>query len=68
MVGSPDPNAEARQSGLRRAFGVAWSILLQGGSALDAVVQANVELENDPAFNAGFGSCLNTDGAVEMDA
>jgi L-asparaginase / beta-aspartyl-peptidase len=68
-AGSPDPQlTEARQAGLRHAFEAAWSILLQGGSALDAVVQANVELENDPAFNAGFGSCLNTDGAVEMDA
>src|SRR5215470_4864118 len=68
-AGSPDPQlTEVRQSGLRRAFEASWSILLQGGSALDAVVQANVELENDPAFNAGFGSCLNTDGAVEMDA
>lgn len=68
-AGSPAPELhEARQHGLRRAFEAAWSILLQNGSALDAAVQAVVVLEDAPSFNAGIGSCLNQDGAVEMDA
>ncbi len=44
------------------------AILREGGSALDAVVAAVVVLENDPLFNAGYGSLLNSEGAVEMDA
>jgi beta-aspartyl-peptidase (threonine type) len=68
-AGAPSPELyEVRQRGLRRAWEAAWSILLHNGSALDAVVQATVELENDPAFNAGIGSCLTRDGTVELDA
>lgn len=44
------------------------AILREGGSALDAVIAAVAVLENDPLFNAGYGSLLNSEGAVEMDA
>jgi beta-aspartyl-peptidase (threonine type) len=60
--------AGAREQGLRRAFNAAWAILQQNGSALAAVIRATVELENDPVFNAGAGSCLNQEGNVEVDA
>jgi beta-aspartyl-peptidase (threonine type) len=43
-------------------------ILRQGGAALDAVVTAVASLEDDPLFNAGYGSVLTTEGRVEMDA
>jgi beta-aspartyl-peptidase (threonine type) len=68
-AGSPAADlAGAREQGLRRAFDAAWVILQQYGSALDAVVRATVELENDPVFNAGVGSCLNQEGNIEVDA
>jgi len=68
-AGNPDPDLrDARHQGLRRAFEAAWAILQQDGSAVDAVVRATVELENDPVFNAGVGSCLNQEGDVEVDA
>ena len=63
----PELQAE-RRSGLEAAFGAGWKILVQGGPALDAVVQATVALENHPLFNAGLGSCLTQDGTVEVDA
>ena len=64
-----DPGGrEIRRAGLRRATGAGWEVLARGGSALDAVVAATVVLEDDPAFNAGRGSVLTEEGAIEMDA
>lgn len=55
-------------AGVSRAAAVGWGTLQGGGSALDAVTEAVVALEDDPLFNAGTGSVLNAEGAVEMDA
>ena len=38
------------------------------GRALDAVEEAVMALEDDPALNAGYGAVLNLAGAVELDA
>lgn len=43
-------------------------LLLEGGSALDAVEHAVVLLEECPLFNAGIGGVLNRDGLPELDA
>ncbi|MGH8707427.1 MAG: isoaspartyl peptidase/L-asparaginase, partial [Burkholderiales bacterium] len=55
-------------AGVARAAGVAWTVLSGGGSALDAVLEAVVCLEDDPLFNAGTGSVLTSRGTAEMDA
>lgn len=54
--------------GCRGAATVAAAILRAGGTALDAVESAVIALEDDPCFNAGTGACLNSEGAIELDA
>jgi L-asparaginase / beta-aspartyl-peptidase len=64
----PDEAVDACKAGCERALAAGWSILDQGGSALDAVEAAVVVLEDDPVFDAGFGSHLTLDGHAECDA
>lgn len=54
--------------GLNCALKAGWEILQNGGSALDAVEQTCVELENFPLFNAGKGSVFTHEGKNELDA
>ena len=63
------PNAEERaRTGLNAALDAGEALLAAGGSALDAVEAAARVLEEDPAFNAGRGSVLTTEGRCELDA
>ncbi len=55
-------------AGMHDALIIGWNILQHGGSALDAVEQATIRLEDHPLFDAGVGSYLNDMGEVEMDA
>lgn len=61
-------NTKQIENGLNDAIQKGHRILKKGGSALDAVVEAIKVLEDNPLFNAGAGSALNSDGEVEMDA
>ncbi|NOY24883.1 MAG: isoaspartyl peptidase [Oligoflexia bacterium] len=51
---------------LRGIATIVYDSLLQGGSALDAVVSAVRRLENHPRFNAGTGARLQIDGRARL--
>jgi beta-aspartyl-peptidase (threonine type) len=69
------PRAEMsgeKESGYRDGLGAAldagFAVLHAGGSSLDAVTRAVMALEDNPLFNAGYGSVFTLDGGNELDA
>ena len=64
----PDDMVEAHLNGVRSARAAGWRVLERGGTALDAVEEAVVIMEDDETFDAGRGSFLNRDGRVQLDA
>ena len=64
----PDGMVDAHILGVTNAMAAGWSVLERGGSALDAVEEAVVIMEDDETFDAGRGSFLNRDGRVQLDA
>ncbi len=54
--------------GVDLAADTGFSILEEGGSALDAVLAAIQIMEDDPALNAGNGGRKRDDGSVQLDA
>ncbi len=64
----PADKIEAHHNGCIAAADAGAAVLENGGSSLDAVEAAIRVLEDDPIFNAGYGSVLNAKGEAEMDA
>lgn len=54
--------------GVKRAAKTGFDVLTDGGSALDSVMEAVAVMEDDEAFNAGYGSSLTLEKTVEMEA
>jgi beta-aspartyl-peptidase (threonine type) len=69
-AGNAGPGAERpeRRRAMMAAMRLGARILRANGSALEAVVATVAALEDHPLFNAGYGSLLNSEGNVEMDA
>ncbi|MCK4352850.1 isoaspartyl peptidase/L-asparaginase [candidate division WOR-3 bacterium] len=57
-----------RREGLIKACQLGYLVLKNGGSAIDAVEHAVIELEDNPLFNAGTGATLSINGEAELDA
>ena len=60
--------AEAVRKSLYKVIEEVYSLLLTGADAREAVVQGCQLLEDDPRFNAGTGSVLQSDGQIRMSA
>ena len=56
------------RAGLQSALEKGFSILEKGGSSVEAVLEAVMNLEDNELFNAGKGSVFTNDGSHEMDA
>ncbi len=54
--------------GLQAALDKGYEVLKNGGPALDAVLAAIMEMEDNPLFNAGRGAVFTKKGLHEMDA
>lgn len=64
----PEDMVEAHIRGVRNAIAAGWRVLNAGGTALDAVEDAVVVMEDNETFDAGRGAFLNREGKVQLDA
>lgn len=64
----PEELCEPALNGCGEAAKAGWDILVNGGTAVEAVEAAVRVLEDDPTFDAGTGSVLNAAGQIELDA
>ncbi|WP_017715458.1 isoaspartyl peptidase/L-asparaginase [Kamptonema formosum] len=59
---------EAVRKSLYKVLEEVYSLLLAGASAREAAIRGCHLLEDDPRFNAGTGSVLQSDGQIRMSA
>ena len=59
---------EKAEEGVIKACEEGYKVLEKGGSSIDAVCAAVCEMENNPYFNAGYGSSPNYYCEIELDA
>jgi beta-aspartyl-peptidase (threonine type) len=64
----PKGKHEAAIGGVKAAALLGWQMLKEDKNALDVIEQVARFLEDDPIFDAGRGSFVNTAGQVELDA
>ena len=64
---TPEKEQLYRQA-LNEALDIGVKVLEEGGSAMDAVEQTVMHLENFPLFNAGKGAVFTAEGKNELDA
>lgn len=60
--------AEAVRRSLHAVIEEVYDLLMSGATATEAVVKGCQLLEDDPRFNAGTGSVLQSDGQIRMSA
>ena len=59
---------EAIRTSLAHIAATAWAMVLDGTQAVDIAIEAARLLEDDPLFNAGLGSKLQSDGEARLSA
>jgi beta-aspartyl-peptidase (threonine type) len=64
----PDDAVAAHENGIAHALAAGYAVLEGGGTAVEAVEEAVVVMEDDETFDAGRGSFLTRDGRVQLDA
>jgi len=66
-AGEPPMTERAeRQAAVERGLECGWQAMERG--AMEAVMAAVRQLEDEPSLNAAVGACLNRDGEIELDA
>jgi len=64
----PQASRPAHKAGCLQAAEAGGAVLQAGGSVVEAVCAAVVELENNPIYNAGVGCALTRSGRVSLDS